>query len=387
MNQSTSILGLDVSKSSVTYCLLSEIPDDPKKFASRERPRKLEATEAGRAELLSLDFEFAVLEPTGVYSRIWRHWLREAGREYRLVGHWELKSYREGWKLASKTDKLDSVALALYGLERRDRPGAFLVERDSTLSDLVLLHSHLNRQKNGFQNNLRQRLTYQAPELAGRDWKRQWGRGVPGALRAIAGEPTPKWERELQQSVGAGLGFDSAALARILIAIEAEEIAVEQAIEAELAKPQYERYRRAAADCGFSLWLTANLVAAVYPFEQFLSDGRRRIVHRYTATNNVRVRKDESLRAFKLACGLGLVWVQSGDWSGWMAGGNSGTRQALRVSTAAAYLNDKKAQKTGESGDPVLGLIRHKYDNRGLLKVSRRWVERYYKALVAEFGA
>lgn len=137
--------------------------------------------------MLALDFDVAILEPTGVYSRIWRHWLRQAGREYRLVGHWELKSYREGWKLASKTDKLDAIALAMYGLERGDRPGAFLVERDSTLSDLVLLHSHLNRQKNGLQNNLRQRLSYQAPELAGRCLSGNGATGYPAHCRRSPG--------------------------------------------------------------------------------------------------------------------------------------------------------------------------------------------------------
>ncbi|QKD80782.1 transposase [Thermoleptolyngbya sichuanensis A183] len=380
-------LGLDVSKSSATYCLLSELPENPKTFASRQRPKKIEATEAGRAELLALKFEVAILEPTGAYSRIWRHWLRQAGREYRLVGHWELKSYREGWKFASKTDKLDAIALAMYGLERRDRPGAFLLERDTTLSDLVLLHSHLNRQKNGFQNNLRQRLTYEAPELAGRRWARNWGGGVPGALRAIAGEPTPKWERELSESVGTGIGVDAAALARILIAIEVEEIAVEQAIEAELEKPQYDRYMRAAAGCGFSLWLSANLIGSIYPFEQFLEGGRRRIVHQHTRENNVRVRKDESLRAFKLACGMGLVWVQSGDWEGYVAGGNGAARTALRNSVASAYLLDKKAQKQGGEGDSDFKLVKHKYDNKGYMAIARRWIERYYKALVIEFGA
>lgn len=383
-----SILGLDISKSSVTYCLLSELPDNPKTFASRQRPKKIEATEEGRAELLSLDFDFAVLEPTGVYSRIWRHWLTQAGREYRLVGHWELKSYREGWKFSSKTDKLDAIALAMYGLERGERSGAFLVERDNVLSDLVLLHGHLNRQKNGLQNNLRQRLTYQVPEWAERKWRREfWSTGIPLILQAIAGDPTPKWKRELEESSGSGLEPDSASLARILIAIEREEIEVENLIKVELAKPSYERYLRAAADCGFSSWLTACMIASIYPFEQFLGDGRRRITHRYTATNNVRVRKDESLRAFKLACGMGLIWAQSGDWSGWTSGGNSFTRMALRNAIAGSYMNNKRALNKGGEGNQDFELVKHRFDSQGYMRVARKWVERFYKCLVTEFKA
>lgn len=379
------VLGLDISKLSATYWLLDTIPDDPKSFSRKTKQQKLEVSQDGREKLLAMDFDFAVLEPTGIYSRIWRHWLKQANRDYRLVGHWELKSYREGWKIASKTDKLDGLAMAMYGLERHSRPASWLVERDYQLSDLINYHSHLNEQKNGYQNNLRQKLAWQLPEWHDRKIGRAWRGSVPGILNAIAGEPSEKWQREIENSCGVGLDRTAASLARILIQIEEEEILAEQWIDAELEKDIYKPYVEAARRCGFSHWLTAVMISSIYPFEQFLVDGKRKITHYLSQQNSKRVYKDESLRSFKLACGVGLVWVQSGEFQGWVAGGNGKTRENLRNSVQASYLNNKLAIKRGWEEKEEMSLVKHKYDNRGMMKVARRWIENFYKELVKEF--
>jgi transposase len=378
------ILGLDVSKSSVTYWILSELPNDPKRFARTLRQQKLEATPEGRAKLLSLDFDLAVLEPTGVYSRVWRHWLRQANRPYRLVGHAQLKNYRDSWNL-QKTDKLDGLAMAMYGIDRGDRPSAWLTERDYELSDLVAYLSHLNRQKNGYQNNLRQKLIWQVPEWADREMKRAWGSDcVPGLLRAIAGDATPKWEKELSASCGTGLNSQAAGLARILIQIEQEEIEAERQIDLELAKPQYAPYLATAERCEYSRWLTVSLIAGIYPFEQFLDNGRPRMVRSLSKVKGLPVKKDESLRAFKLACGMGQIFVQSGDYEGWVAGGSGEIRQTLHNSITAAYLADRRRVKAGEEPDPLFVNLKSSYDKQGVMKVARRWVEKFYRELLKQ---
>jgi hypothetical protein len=382
------VLGLDISKLSATYWLLSEIPDDPKSLSRRKSEQKLIVSPEGRDKLLSLNFDFAVLEPTGIYSRIWRHWLREAGREYRLVGHQELAAYRGGWKL-QKTDKLDGLAMTLYGIERHARSSSWLIEKDNTLSDLVLFCSHLNQQKNGYQNNLRQKLAYQLPEWYDKKIIRGWGStSAPGLLKAIAGDPSAKWEKEIEASCGIGLGREAASLAKILLAVEAEEINCEQWIEAELAKAQYAQYLEATEKLGLSPWLRACLIAAIYPFEQFLDDGKRRVIHTLTKVNQKRVRKDQSLRSFKLSCGMGLIWMQSGDFAGWVPGGSGATRKNLRSSIQSSYLRYKKDLKQGvEKDSRHLELIKHKFDNQGMMKVSRHWIEDFYSELVSLFDA
>lgn len=383
------VLGLDISKLSATYWILSEIPDDPKSLARKKSEQKITVSLEGRDKLLSLEFDFAVMEPTGIYSRIWRHWLKQAGREYRLVGHQELAAYRQGWKL-QKTDKLDGLAMTLYGIERHARGSSWLIEKDHTLSDLVLFCSHLNRQKNGYQNNLRQKLAEQSPEWYSKVIKRPWlNPSPPGILKAIAGEPSAKWEKEIMASCGTGLSREAASLAKILLAVETEEIACEQWIEAELSKPQYHTYLAATEQLGFSPWLRACTIAAIYPFEQFLDEhGKRRIIHTLTKVNQKRVRIDKSLRAFKLSCGMGLVWIQSGDFAGWTPGGNGTTRKNLRSSIQSSYLRYKKDLKHEiEKDSRHLELIKHKYDNQGMMKVSRRWIEDFYSELVTLFHA
>lgn len=379
------VIGLDVSKSSVSYWILDSIPDDPKRFSRTMPKQKLNADAEGRATLLSLDFDFAVCEPTGTYSRIWRHWLKEAGREVRMVGHKDLANYRNGWGI-QKTDKFDCLALAMYGVERATRPSSWLLERDYRLNDLIAVLSHINQQKNGFQNNLRQKLIWQLPEWHDREIKRTWGRETaPGILKAIAGTGVSrKWQAEIDSSCGMGLLPETRSLARILLAIEEEEIAAEQAIIAELNDPKYQRYLEAADVLGFSHSLRATLIGSIFPFEQFLTeDGRRRQARSKTNTGK-NTKRDESLRAFKLACGMGLVFVQSGDYEGWTAGGDSDTRCALWRSIVTAYMVEKGKINKGlilpeQSQFPE---VKNKFDNQGLMRVARKWVEAYYKELI-----
>lgn len=376
--QNITVLGLDISKLSASAWLLSQIPENPKRFARQYKQTSLKVSSEGRDALLSLDFDFAVLEPTGVYSRIWRHWLRHAGKNYRLVGHKELASYRNSWQL-QKTDKLDGLAMAMYGLERCDRKSFWLVEKDYQLSDLTHYHWHLNRQKNGFINNLRSKLSWQIPEWYKRAIQRPYGSDrIPGILSYIAGESDKaKWQTEAAQSIGLGLSFESSSLARILIQIEQEEILTEQRILEELSKPQYAPYVEAAQQCGFSTRLTALLISCIYPLEQYLDDGRQRIIHHPTKERGKRVRKNESLRAFKLACGVGLIWHQSGDFQGWVAGGSGMTREALYTFAIATY----RCSKKHGLNDPHLKVIKHGFDKQGIMKYARKKVEDYYYAL------
>lgn len=382
------VLGLDISKMSASAWLLSELPDDPKRHAKKHREFKFKVCASDRDKLLSLDFDFALMEPTGVYSRIWRHWLREAGKEYRLVGHKDLAHYRDGWKM-QKTDKLDGLAIAMYGVERCDKPNFFLVENDYRLGDLLLLHQHLRRQKNGLQNNLRQRLCWQLPEFYDRAMVRKWGKGAPGLLEALRGNPTKKWEREIEESCGVGLQLDTQILASLLCNFAEQTRRIEEEIDRELSLPHYAPYLKIGEELGFSSFLTACLTSYTYPFQQFLTpEGKRRKSHTYTRENNIRVLKDESLAAFKLACGMGLIWHQSGDFSGWTAGGNGEARENLRNSVAMAWLHYKTAVKKGETDpNPVFELAKSTHDSQGLMKIARRWVESFYKGLVKEFQA
>jgi hypothetical protein len=71
MQQNKRILGLDISKSSVTACLLESKPNDPRQFYYECPFMLFSANSEGIKALLALKPDIAIMEPTGVnYSRL-----------------------------------------------------------------------------------------------------------------------------------------------------------------------------------------------------------------------------------------------------------------------------------------------------------------------------
>ncbi|WP_017652549.1 IS110 family transposase [Fortiea contorta] len=165
------VLGLDVSKSSVLTCLLTDKPTQPRQFYYDCKFLKLEANAAGIRALLELQPDVALMEPTGNnYSKLWGTHLARAGVEVRLVGHKELRSYRANHlALPDKDDDADALALACYYFDYHQEPRRFVQIRDEVIvkiRELVLRLAHLNRVQSPIINRLRQDLAWQFPEVA-----------------------------------------------------------------------------------------------------------------------------------------------------------------------------------------------------------------------------
>ncbi|MFB2894045.1 transposase, partial [Aerosakkonemataceae cyanobacterium BLCC-F50] len=129
------IVGLDVCKSSVAACLLTERPDDPRQYYYDAEFLKIYADASGIKQLLDLKPDIAVMEPTGVnYAKLWGTHLARAGVKVLLVGHTQLRYYRESHlELPDKDDDADALALACYAFDYLDNPRRFLQERDYTI--------------------------------------------------------------------------------------------------------------------------------------------------------------------------------------------------------------------------------------------------------------
>jgi transposase len=130
------IIGLDISKASVSACLWLEKPTEPRQFYYDCDFHKFEATAFGIRGLLTLiggDLAntIAVMEPTGVnYQLLWGTHLARVGVEVRLVGHKELRSFREHHLgLPDKDDDADALALAIYGWDYFEAPRRFVQVR------------------------------------------------------------------------------------------------------------------------------------------------------------------------------------------------------------------------------------------------------------------
>lgn len=389
------IAGIDVSRGSITIIVLSQIPDDFKKVS--RQAIKLKATKDGIEKLLSLDFDCAVLEPSGMhYSRIWVHHLQKAGKELRWVNHQEIANYRKSWRVSNKNDQLDAIALACYGLERYHRPSHFIQPERETLRSLWLQLKHLNRAKNPIVNRLRQQLSAEFPEVCEKDANRGWLVENPAGLwRFIAEEkPSVKWQKELDNSIGIGVSEFSRGLARQICEIERQEFQIEEKVAKELEAEKYAPYLKVFEDYAFGARVTAIVLSEIYPFERFLKDGRQ--INEYIDTTNSRRRCNRSLAAFKLSCGLGMVQYQSGDSQGWKAGGNSDVRMALWQWCKIAIVMNPDLEL------PKIVKLRDYYDhgskqvingeevifqpgtrNQKIMRVVRRMLEMLYRDLLA----
>jgi transposase len=134
------ILGLDISKASVSACILTDKKTEALQFYYDCDFYKFQATASGIRGLLTLigadlSDTIAIMEPTGVnYQLLWGTQLKRAGVEVRLVGHKELRSFREHHLgLPDKDDDADALALAIYGWDYLESPGRFVQVR--SLSD------------------------------------------------------------------------------------------------------------------------------------------------------------------------------------------------------------------------------------------------------------
>lgn len=81
------IVGLDVCKSSVVACLLTEFPANPKQFFRSAEFPTFKTQLVGIQALLELKPDIAVMEPSGVhYSKLWAKVLELEGIEVRYRG-------------------------------------------------------------------------------------------------------------------------------------------------------------------------------------------------------------------------------------------------------------------------------------------------------------
>jgi transposase len=372
------IAGIDVSKDSVTVALLDRLPsEEMKKFCKTFKPLKFKVQDIEK--LLALEFDAAVLEPTGIhYSRIWAEKIRASGRIVRWVGHQEIAAYRKSYKLPDKTDKTDSIAIACYGLERWDKTGYFLSERAELplkLRELYLRTQFLNSAATPLINRLRQQLSHECPELAQKAVGRAWLAPVPGMWLAIANEKrSQRWEDLIQQSQGLGISQFSEHLAQGIIHNDRAAIAVEKEIEAILQDAELQRYLEVMEHFRFGRRTSTALLSSIYPIEKFKGH-------------------HNPLGAFKACCGMAQIWHESGDYTGWIPGGSAEVRSALwrwafgtipqnKVnSPELEMLRDYYQNGTTVTEDGELKTLSPGKGNQRLMRTVRRAVTMLYRQL------
>ncbi|MEH2377304.1 MAG: transposase [Nostoc sp.] len=313
------ILGLDVSKSSVSACLISSKPDNPRQFYYECPFYRFSADAKGIKEMLALKPDIAVMEPTGVnYARLWGTHLARSGIEVRLVGHKELRSYRAyHLALPDKDDDADALALACYGLEYFNDRRRFVQIRDcltAKIRELVLRLAHLNRVQSPIINRIRQDLAWQFPEVALVRSQRISAK-VPLLWGWLAEErKSTRYERLYQNSVGLGISSTVRYHAERICSLQREEDEIEQELIQMLAEPCFLPYLKVFASFNFGDRLTAVLISQIYPFEGYLGeDGKPEIAIATGRKSGKLTKRHLSERRFLKSLGVAPSLNSSGD--------------------------------------------------------------------------
>lgn len=325
------ILGLDVCKSSVVLCCLDTANNDlsePRQLYYDLEFHKCYADAAGLAKVLSFNPDVAILEPTGVnYSKIWVSKLSERGISVILVGHKQLRNFRESLDLPDKDDEADSLALALYWHHYQNSDRRFVRRRDpivAQMRDLSLRLQHLNRLQSPAINRARQDLAWQFPERAFTRLEAPlfWG-WLAGRLQST------RYDRELQESIGSGIEQELRNNAALICDLQAREAELELQLRERLQDPRFAPYRKVFAEFGFGAKIEALLLSQIYPIENYLLDGRPEIKVRKGRNSGKPTAKHLSLRRFKKALGVAPIREESGDKKATKKGGSQLCRTAL----------------------------------------------------------
>jgi Transposase len=316
----TKVLGLDISKSSISVCLLTDKPGDVRQFYYEYQFLKIQANSAGVKQLLELKPDIAIMEPTGNnYSKLWGTHLARAGVEVRLVGHKELRSYRANHlALPDKDDDADALALACYYFDYHQDPRRFVQIRDEVIvriRELVLRLSHLNRVQSPIINRLRQDLAWQFPEVALVKSVRGASGAVPLLWGWLAGlRQSKKYDLLYKMTVGLGITATVRHHAERLCNLQKEEFDIEQQLHELLNDSRFEKYRATFARFGFGTRLQSVLISQIYPIEAFMdADGKPEVKIRQGRNSKKPTKRHLSLRRFQKALGLAPSLESSGD--------------------------------------------------------------------------
>jgi hypothetical protein len=351
----TKILGIDVGANFVVSFCLSELPtgisypDYYKKNAklsiskiridNKQEGSSIKLQEA--IDLLrELKPEAIVMEPTGVwYSRLWWKLAEHLGIEVKWIGHGDLAHYRGAYGFKDKDDRTDAFCLALtyfdpvFNSSRRWltwRTGAI-----ARVNDRILELESLDSTTKILQQQIRQRLKYEFPEIAKRAINNSRTHdGFTPWVGWLAGIHTYKRIcNEREKSISTELGIEIAQYTRDHAAAIVGNQIRETRLKSELAKslldPCFDLYRPILEKFGFSHKMQGTILAQIYPFERFLCD-RQPWIDRHEDDRGWH-KRNRSLAGFQISLGMGKRLIESGNSTSWIFAGSSFSRKKLYV--------------------------------------------------------
>ncbi|MEA5515522.1 transposase [Nodularia sp. UHCC 0506] len=387
MTTELKILGIDVSKASITCHILDSYPKGglksywdktrnkasllyPTFHSSPDRKRKQKSAFDFADYLTELKPDYAILEPTGNhYSRLWAAILQKLEIKILWVGHVELRRYRGGKNLPNKSDPADALAMAAYAHDpdHKTEDGQinlkhFLLHRPDVidkLRDLCQQLEHLARVQSPIINYSRQLLAWQFPEQALSKSKSSRP-GLPPPLWAwlsndieISKSGKTLYDGKYKTSIVQEYGLEIDPILRLhaewICDIERYEHQLEADLEKMLTADDFKPYMKIFDKFGFGLRIRSRLLSRIFPFESFLGINSKPVIEyevreikkterdrsngqtviKKTAGETKRIKRNRSRDTFKLRLGMGTTLEQSGDKTVEKSSGSSLCRIAL----------------------------------------------------------
>jgi len=324
----TIVIGIDVSKDSITCCVLTRYPGNLKdyyhqlnqdapenfpKFSSTPPKRQGKRSEVSIKsaqdfrqylyQLQAQDKVVAVLEPTGVhYSNLWAKILEAHQIQCYWVGHLQLGRYRRGKQLPNKTDSADALAMAAYWWDSdnlwsngQPKMSSYLIYQDEPIGRIREIERQLNnlaRVQSPIINYARQLLAWQFPEKAQTISSKTREEYIPPLWAWLAGldDGMSKWGKtrmanDYGRSIAKELGIEIDPQLRLLASWQVDIYNREFELKTELVEllqdEKFGPYLRAfeqVLGAGNNHVIKARLLTRCYPFEEFLDIDLREVI-------------------------------------------------------------------------------------------------------------
>ncbi len=228
-----------------------------------------------------------------------------------LVGHKQLRSYRDSLGLPDKDDEADALALGCYYLQNRRSPLRFVKVRDPVIAqmrDAVLRLHHLNRLQSPVIHRIRQDLAWQFPERA------KTSLGASLFWRWLAGvAKLAKYDRQLSESIGLGIHSETVNNTQLLCELKRREHTLELQLRSHLSDVCFLPYRQVFARFGFGERVEALILSQIYPLENYLKAGKPEVIIRKGKVSGNPTKRYLSRRRFQKALGVAPTREWSGD--------------------------------------------------------------------------
>ena len=293
-----------------------------------------------------------VMEPTGVwYSKVWAKIAEHLLIEVKWIGHGDLAGNRASYGFRDKDDRTDAFCLALsYFDVNFNATNRWLYWRTGTIAnvnDRMLEIKSLESTTKIYQQQIRQRLKYEFPEIADRAiTNSRTHDGFTAWIGWLAGiYDYKRIENEHAKSIATELGIEISQYTRTHAAAIAggqiQEFQLKQTLAQLLLDPCFDNYRSTLENFGMGGMMQATILTQIYPFDKFLLDGGQWI-DRYEDDRGWK-KKNRSLAGFQISLGMGKRLIESGGSTAWIYSGSSFARKMLYVWITTNVLPEKMA--------------------------------------------